>query len=1453
MTVTPLQPIDMPLYDPRHEHDACGVGFVADLDGRRRPDTVRMALEALAALAHRGARAADDKTGDGAGISIPISARFGRRLLSEAGLDARPRGRVAVAMCFLPVEGSDAAVRLIEDRAAAEDLSVAGWRDVPVRHELVADRTVTETPVIRQAIVVGGRRLTPLGFARRLAILRRIVERDAPAVAVVSIGSSQVVYKGLFVGDELGRFYEDLGADDLDARYAIFHQRYSTNTFPSWRLAQPFGYLAHNGEINTVRSNREAMRGRRHALGRSRWARRLAEIGPLVTAGGSDSQALDDALELLILGGSQIDEAIGSLIPAAEGLGGPVLDPARALSEAWDGPAALVFGDGRRVGAMLDRNGLRPLALTATRDGLLVVSSEAGSVQLPVEHVTHRRRLGPGEMVVVDVQSGRMVGPTTKRHGWPPRTAPQRLVAAIRVEQAATGDRQRIALGVDAEVVKQVIRPMATEAHEAIWSMGDDTPIAPLARRPRRVTAYLRQSFAQVTNPAIDPERELAVMSLAMAVGRQPDLIGPPTDPEAVVIQSPVLDVSGWASLRAALDRAVVLDATWPVSRGPRGMTVALARLARQARAASRRGARLIVVSDRTVGVRRVAIPSVLAVARVNQELVAAGRRSRTDIVVEAGDTFDVHDLAMLVAAGASAIHPWLLLELAVEHAGERGSEDLEPEQATRNVIVALEQGLRKVLARMGISALSSYRGGQIFDVVGLGRGLMEACFPAANHWPGSVGADAIARMQVARHRRAFGNTAPALDDPGLVRYRGSGDAHAYAPKIVKALQRVVNGDGNLAAYTSQLTDLGARQPRDILALKPAGPRIPLDAVEPAKRIVRRFVSSAMSLGALSPEAHQAISIGMARLGGSANSGEGGEDPAWYAPSVDGDRRDAAIKQVASARFGVTAEYLSRAEQLEIKIAQGSKPGEGGQLPGRKATAFIAGLRRGQPGVTMISPPPHHDIYSIEDLAQLICDLRAVNPTARIGVKLVAGAGIGTIAAGVAKAHVDYIMVSGHAGGTGASPLSSIKHVGLPWELGLAETHQVLVRNRLRNRVTLRTDGGLQTGRDVVVAALLGAEEYGFGTGALVAIGCDMARQCHLDTCPTGIATQREDLRAKFTGTPEQVVAFFTALAEDVRHELADIGLRSLGQAVGRADLLEQTDVVALDLRRLLSAPAWTPDSALPPKDRPLRADRPTDDCFEADALDGIVARVAEGEVVVRARVTTRDRSIGARLAGALQRRPEPRRLPHVRYELTESAGQSFGAFAVAGMRIALVGEANDYVGKGLSGATVVVRPADDAAQDQAIAGNVCLFGATAGVLHLIGRAGMRFAVRNSGARAIVEGIGAHGCEYMTGGTVAVLGSIGPNFGAGMTGGRAYLLDDGTVSGQLSSSVRTRSLDEADTRMLHELLTAHAVEGSRQAGSVLVSWETWRSRFLVAEPRDAAVGLSQAAPVSLAR
>ncbi len=985
MLVERLEPIPAPLYDPLREHDACGVGFVADTDGRHAARTVPMALEALAALAHRGARGADDTTGDGAGISIPISPRFRRRLIAEAGVDLGPGRRVAVAMCFLPPDAVGDATALVSERAKRAGLAVVGWRAVPVNRGLVAGRRVGGTPEIRQAMLVPRGRLSGAAFDRALALARRAIEAAAAStpgleeLAVASLSDATIVYKGLFVGDELGRFYADLRAPDLDARYAIFHQRYSTNTFPSWRLAQPFTRLAHNGEINTIRANREHMRGRRSRLGAVRWARRLADTGPLVSTDGSDSQSLDDALELLVLAGMGIDEAMATLIPAAPGLIGAELLPARV--EPWDGPAAIVFADGRQVGALLDRNGLRPLAMARTDDGLVVVSSEAGSIELSDARVTMRHRLGPGELVVVEPRTGRVVGPsvpsTPMGHGRSVRCDRRR-------PRQPSGPRQRTSLGLDAEIVRQLVKPMATEAKEAIWSMGDDTPIAPLATRPRRLTAHLRQSFAQVTNPAIDPERERAVMSLRLAIGRQPGLLHD-AGADVAILDGPVLDADAWAGLLERFaGRTVTLDATWPADRGARGLAYALGRLGRESVAAARRGASLIVLTDDALGPRRVAIPTILGVGRVHAELLAAGRRGSTDVAVTCGDCFDVHDVAMVLAAGASAIHPWLLLELAAEQAGTRTAEDLDGDTARANVVAALETGLRKVLARMGISTLASYRGGQLFDVLGLDAGLARRCFPAAGVWPGRADADAIGATLVARHRHAWRGEPPSLEDPGLVRFRGTGETHAFAPRVVKATQALAAPDVEthalLDSYRRAVAEGEPRQPRDLLSIRPVGPPVPLSEVEPAAQIARRFVSSAMSLGALSPEAHQAISIGMARLGGSANSGEGGEDPAWYAASSYGDRRDAAIKQVASARFGVTAEYLARAEQLEIKIAQGSKPGEGGQLPGKKATAFIAGLRRGQPGMTMISPPPHHDIYSIEDLAQLIGDLRAVEP-----------------------------------------------------------------------------------------------------------------------------------------------------------------------------------------------------------------------------------------------------------------------------------------------------------------------------------------------------------------------------------------------------------------------------------------------------------------------------------------
>ncbi len=1579
--------LSAPLYDARFEHDACGVGFVAETapGARRSARIVPLALEALAALTHRGAIAADALTGDGAGLAIPLVREVVARIAAEAGASHVEPSRLAVGAVFLPPDppAAEAARRLVREAAQVEGLAVLGWRRVPVDPSALGPEAAGSMPRIEHVLVARAPGMGARRFERALLLARRTAEAAAAALPgldafhVASLSASMLVYKGLFVGAELGRFYADLGTGPgagagasvgrgpFGVPFATFHQRYSTNTHPSWALAQPFRLVAHNGEINTLRGNREAMRGRAARLGGGRLGRQLGALAragrPVLDPSGSDSTSLDEALELLLAAGWRIDAAVMALMPEALELRDepvPGLAAWQAASvarvEPWDGPAALVFADGRRVGCVLDRNGLRPAAFEVRRDGLVVCGSEAGMLPAPAGDVVRRGRLGPGELLVVDVVAGRVLeDPAAKREaiaatpaGEPPRALatvvgrpgqPHGAAAVTDLGDRLRGHgtagasvapgsdpdssrRRQILFGLDAEQLRVTVRAMVTAGREPSWSMGDDTPLAVLARRPRPVAGYLRQAFAQVTNPPVDPERERVVMSLEVPVGPRPRLLDPARTgaPRCVRLPSPIvgrerrdalLDLERRVPSGDAPWHVVRLDASFPSADGPGGLRSALDRLVLEAGRARDRGADLLVIDDRAAGPSRVPVPSLLAVGAVNAALVDAGSRDACDILVEAGDAFDVHAVSMLLAAGADAVHPWHAIEVAHEIAGSRGQEELRPEQAEANLLDALEHGLRKVLARMGISTLSSYRGGQLFDVLGLAGEVATRCFPAAPRTAGSAGFDRLGLEMLARHAAAHGEglearvaaahgevpiaaAPPPLRDPGFARYRADGELHAFAPAVVRATQALAAGhppgvgpgaalnpaalesaiEERLAPYRAAVSRAEPAMVRDLLAVR--RPRsMPLAAVEPAEEIVGRFVSSAMSLGALSPEAHRALAVGMRRLGAASNSGEGGEDPAGYVPDGAGETAESAIKQVASARFGVTARYLARAEQLEIKMAQGSKPGEGGQLPASKATPLIAALRRGQVGMTYISPPPHHDIYSIEDLAQLIADLRAVNPSARIGVKLVATAGVGTIAAGVAKAHADYILVSGHAGGTGASPLSSIKSVGAPWELGLAEAHQVLVRQGLRDRVVLRTDGGLQSGHDVVMAALLGAEEYGFGTAALVAIGCDMARQCHLDTCPTGIATQREDLRAKFSGTPEQVVAFFMALAEDVRRELAVLGFTSLAQAIGRSDRLVADPDAALDLAPLLGGPAWRLPAArrVAPRTLGRLADAPLasrlDDRLAA-VLEPSLAVLAGGDapapVVLSAALTTAERAVGARISGDLERARDragrdamsihPGRMAVVvEVRATGAAGQSLGAFATEGLRVAVSGVANDYVAKGLSGGTVVVRPPTTAAfraEGEAIAGNTCLYGATAGRLHLVGRAGMRFAVRNSGAEAVVEGIGAHGCEYMTGGVVVVLGPTGRNFGAGMTGGRAYLYDPaGRVPMRINAaSVRATALpalgvgsdsrSDADEREaeVRTLLAAHAAEGSGLAATLIAGWQAARAAFWLVEP-----------------
>ena len=1479
--MSPRRPPVAPLYDPRFEHDACGIGFVADAGGRNRDRVLPLALAGLAALGHRGAFGADGESSDGAGVALPLEPP-----LLDAVYPGAAAMRAGVIVAFLP-RGRAAAARgrsLIADAVATAGLRILVWRATPVDAAALGAAAAATRPAVDHAIVdrplgPDGRPASDRAFERALVIARRRLEEDVRAarleVSIPSASCRTIVFKGLVAGGRLAELYPDLAAP-LPLSYALFHQRYATNTQPTWRLAQPFRSIAHNGEIDTVRGNREQVRGRvadrTFAVGSP--ARALVEAGPLLSPDGSDSQSLDEMVELLVATGWDVGSALLAAMPEASALRRTPHPHVATLRRGtagvlapWDGPAAIVFSDGRRVGAIMDRNGLRPAAFAVSSDRLVAVASEAGAIPLAPADTVRRGRLGPGEMLLVDPRRRAILEDSdAKSHvlrRLPIHDAPRPAHLDARpasTDGARTSSALRFLAGLDAEKARLDIRTMVLDGHEPLWSMGDDTPTPGLARVDRPVADHLRQSFAQVTNPPIDPERERAVVDVRVDLGRRPALLGGP--PRAarrsrtLRLDRPVVaDLDG---LLAAFSGPIArLDATWDPRLGPDGLDAALDRLARHAVRVARGRTELLVLSDRSFSVARLPIPSVLAVGAVNTALTDAGLRGRADILVDAADLLDVHALAMALATGATAAVPWLAIELATETAGTRGAEELTPDDAVGNLLAAFEAGLRKVLARMGISTIASYIGGLLFEALELDRELIGRCFPTAPAWPGRIGLREIGGRGIRRAAAAaaIASDTPSnkLPDPGFARFRADGELHLFSPKIAGEITALAT-DGTpegLTRYRAALAGPSAVVRDAFRIRRPAGGALPLSAVEPAREIVRRFVVSAMSVGALSPEAHQALTIGIQRAGGAANTGEGGEDPAWYVPTSNGERHDARIKQVASARFGVTAQYLARADQLEIKIAQGSKPGEGGQLPARKATAYIAALRRGQPGMTYISPPPHHDIYSIEDLAQLIADLRAINPAARIGVKLVATRGVGTIAAGVVKAGAAYVHLSGHAGGTGASPLSSIKHVGAPWELGLAEVHQTLLRNGLRDRVAIRADGGLRTGRDLLVAALLGAEEFAFGTAMLVALGCDMARQCHLDTCPTGIASQREDLRAKFAGTPEAVERFALALAEDLRQELAAVGARSVGQVVGDARRLlaprRGRGAGTLELRAVLGAGNW--DAPLARRSTPAGAGRDVRR-QPASPLEAHLVAALGGQSGFSAgglRLSTADRSFGSALSGALER--GQLRGP-IHLELRGAAGQSFGAFAGPGLDLRLVGQANDYVGKGLSGGRVVVVPEPELAADpsrQAIAGNTCLYGATGGRLHLVGRAGMRFAVRNSGAEAVVEGLGQHGCEYMTGGVVVALGPVGANFGAGMTGGRAYLLDpdgrhvaalDARSVGAVRLSAAARERDDGPARVaeFRALVEAHRDAGSALASRLLAERHELESDVWLVEP-----------------
>jgi glutamate synthase domain-containing protein 2/glutamate synthase domain-containing protein 1/glutamate synthase domain-containing protein 3 len=1517
---------DYPLYDPSFEHDACGTGFVANSTGTREHRILSYALEALANLAHRGAMDADAETSDGVGILTQIPTRLLNGWLAEQGVPPVAGNSLGVGMVFLPwdEEAAAGARDILTNALERRRATVLGWRVVPVNPDLLGAAAKRTCPRIEQALVLRPDATTSAEFEQLLYLARKESEARLEAaglseVYISSLSGRTLVYKGLLTAANLPQFYLDLQDPRYETALAVFHQRYSTNTFPSWRLAQPMRLLAHNGEINTIQGNRNWMATREATSLPLHWGEEANWLRPVVQPIGSDSTSLDNALELLVRSGRPLLHSLSLLAPEAwEGRND--LSPSirsffqaqAPLVEPWDGPAALVFSDGTVAGAALDRNGLRPLRYVITSDGLVVLGSEVGMLHLDESQIVAKGRLGPGHVFAVDTKRGLVLDnrqikeelaalqPYAK---WVKRhhvliTTPEPSEAAEDAPRASLPEllEHHALFGYSHEDVEMILRPMVQDGVEATWSMGDDTPLSIFSQQPRPLSTYFKQRFAQVTNPPIDSLREQMVMSLSSYLGSRGDLLAnrEPTD-TLLHLASPVLDDATLAAvLKAAKTRrlkARCIQTVYALGESDAdgdALQHALDALQSQAIAAAQAGASLLRLSDRDVPPGFAPLPMPLALAAVHHALAQAGLRLRVGLIVETGAAWDVHQIALLIGYGANAVLPHLALATARAHAGSRGLETVTPAQAEERYRHAIEKGLLKVMARMGLSVLESYLGAQLFEIIGISTDLVERYFPGT---PCALGGLTLADLhrQACLHRaeadrlaalraalptegqaspdqqpspdgeRKSGSLRPRLVDRGYVRFRRDGEYHTANPQVVKALQQAIESgeQSDYQRYASLVQSRQATSIRDLFGFRPGQP-IPLEEVEPADNIVKRFISSAMSLGALSPEAHLTLTLGVNSIGARSNTGEGGEDPDWHTGSRDGVSTNSRIKQVASGRFGVTAGYLSHAEELEIKMAQGSKPGEGGQLPARKVTGLIARLRHTMPGIPLISPPPHHDIYSIEDLAQLIYDLKQVNPRAAVGVKLVSERGVGTVAAGVAKAHADYILISGHDGGTGASPLNSIKHAGSPWELGLAEAQQVLRLNGLRGRVRLRTDGGLKTGRDVVVAAMLGADEYGFGTATLIAIGCDMARQCHLDTCPTGIATQREDLRRKFTGKPEQVVLLLRFIAEEVREILASLGARALDDIIGRSDLLtvlledvpeaKAKLIATLNLESLLaSGPDDTARRHMPQNHRSALAR--SEPRHEEELLnDALPLLMRDFGVLVHQPIHNADRTVGARLAGEIARRWGNKGLPSgsITCHFTGSAGQSFGAFCVPGLRLILAGDANDYVAKSMTGGQVIIMPPPHhrfVAQDQIIVGNTVLYGATGGLLLARGRAGERFAVRNSGAVAVVEGVGDHGCEYMTGGAVVVLGPTGHNFGAGMSGGIAYVYDrEGHLPDLLNPQmVRLERVEQEDEASDLETLVRHHMQmtGSDLAAALLADWQEALGSFWRVVPEAA--------------
>jgi glutamate synthase (NADPH/NADH) large chain len=1509
------------LYHPAHEHDACGVGFVAHIKGRKSHAIVEQGLGVLKNLSHRGAVGWDPKLSDGAGILIQIPDRFYREEMAKLGVKLPPAGQYGVGMVFLP---RDPASRIaceyeIERAIKDEGQVLLGWRDVPVDNADLAEPAKKIEPVIRQVFIGRGRRVTVTdALERKLYIIRKSSGHAIQALRlkhgkefyVPSMSARTVCYKGMLLAYQVGEYYLDLKEARVESALALVHQRFSTNTFPSWDLAHPFRMICHNGEINTLRGNVNWIRARQGAISSPILGRDLDKIWPLIYDGQSDSASFDNALELLVMGGYSVAHAMMMMIPEAWE-NHTLMDPARrafyeyhaAMMEPWDGPASIAFTDGRQIGATLDRNGLRPSRYIVTDDDLVIMGSECGCLPIPEERIVKKWRLQPGKMFLVDLEKGRIVDDKELKDTLASAKPYAEWIERIRVKlddvesektpplrsQVALLDRQQ-AFGYTQEDLKFILEPMSASGEEPVGSMGNDSPLAVLSNKNKTLYQYFKQLFAQVTNPAIDPIREELVMSLVSFIGPKPNLLGIDelNPPLRLEVSQPVLDFYEMEKIRhierytSGKFRAFELDLTYPVAWGKEAVEARLASLCAQAEDAVRSGYSIVIISDRPVDKERVAIPALLALSAIHQHLVGKGLRTSTGLVVETGSAREVHHFALLGGYGAEAVHPYLALETVLAAAQDKS-------KAVRNYVKAIGKGLKKVMSKMGISTYMSYTGSQQFEAVGLAKSLVDKYFSGTASNVQGIDLFEVAEEAICIHRAAFGERDPVLahmlDAGGEYAWRVRGEDHTWTPDAIAKLQHAsrANSYPTYKEYAAIINDQSRRHMtfRGLFEFRFGAP-IPIEEAEPAAEIVKRFSTGAMSLGSISTEAHTTLAIAMNRIGGRSNTGEGGEDRRRYAPvkageslmsrlgagrvEVDiplreGDSLKSKIKQVASGRFGVTAEYLASAEMLQIKIAQGAKPGEGGQLPGRKVSEYIAELRYSTPGVELISPPPHHDIYSIEDLAQLIHDLKNSNPHAAVSVKLVSEVGVGTIAAGVSKGKADHVTIAGHDGGTGASPWSSIKHAGTPWELGLAETQQTLVLNRLRGRIVVQVDGQMKTGRDVVIGAILGADEFGFATAPLVVEGCIMMRKCHLNTCPVGVATQDPVLRRKFEGKPEHVVNYFFHVAEEARELMAQLGVRTLNELIGRTELLdtrkgiEHWKAKGLDFSRIFATPPMPADVAR------FHNEKQTHGLEKA--LDNRLIELARpalerGErVAIETPIRNINRTVGTMLSYEIAKRYGHEGLPDdtIRIRLAGSAGQSFGAFLAKGVTLDLVGDTNDYCGKGLSGGRISVQPSPKfrgEPTENIITGNVVLYGAIAGEAYFRGVAGERFAVRNSGARAVVEGVGDHGCEYMTGGTVVVLGATGRNFAAGMSGGIAYVLD---LDGEFAKRCNPAMVDlevlgaelpqhlwhhgQADDTIVKQLVENHVRHtGSKRGAEVLAKWNDYRPRFVKVFPKE---------------